>query len=84
MSRTASCNHSAAPRSTAARCPGPFDCPGLTPARWPAHSRWHDFDSDDPYDPPMDDEDYEDFRWEEIPDGRAFPPDEFWDDDDCD
>lgn len=48
----------------------------------PIRSRWHDFD-DDPDDPPMDDdEDYDDFRWEEVPDnGQAFPPDEPWDDD---
>jgi len=55
-------------------------------ARRPLHARWHDFDDDDPYDPLMDDdEEYEDFRWEEIPDDcQAFPPDELWDEDDWD
>lgn len=47
--------------------------------------RWHDVDDDDPCDRPMDDEEYEDFRWEEVPDDRqVFPPDELWDDDDWD
>jgi len=82
MSRSASRNHSAARGNTAALRPDSSDGPRLIPVHWPAHSRWHDFDDDDPYDPPLDDEDYEDFRWEEIPDGRAFPPDELWDDDD--
>ena len=51
-----------------------------------ARSRGHDFDDDHPYDPLMDDdEDYDDFRWEEVPDnGHASPPAEFWDDDDWD
>jgi hypothetical protein len=49
-------------------------------------ARWRDFEGDDPYDPPTDDdEDYEAYRWEEVPDdGEALPPDELWDEDDWD
>ena len=61
------------------------DVPRTGFARWPARSRWHDFDDDDPHDRPMDGEEYEDFRWEEIPDDRqVFLPDELWDEDEWD
>jgi len=48
-----------------------------------ARSRWPDFEDDDnPFDPMDDDDDYEDFQWEEVPDnGQVLPPDELSDDD---
>jgi hypothetical protein len=73
-------NDFAALRGAAALCRWASD----DSPRWPTRSRWHDFDDDEPCDP-SNDEDYEDFRWEEIPDNdRACPPDELWDDDDWD
>jgi len=66
------------------QCPSPSgDDQYIDSARGRVRSRWHDLDDDDPYDPPLDDdEDYEDFAWEEVPDdGQAFPPDELWDND---
>jgi hypothetical protein len=79
MSRTFARNDFSATRGAAGRVGPSVDGTPID------RVRWHDVDDDDPYDRPMDDEEYEDFRWEEVPDDRqVLLPDELWDDDDWD